>query len=137
MTVTVTVLHAAEINGLAVRFFRSHREGPDFPFVSLLDLLSAARFPAKSRKLFMENLPREFPDEVTTVAVDVADAVQIVRVCSNGMARGVFEIAQHIGAADIDIPYRLAAVDALNKRTGELGLSEADGFSYSLSAAMR
>lgn len=131
------ILHTAEINDVSVRFFRSHRDGPDFPFVSLLDLLSAARFPVKERMIFMENLPREFPDEVASLAVESDGQVAIVRVCSNGMAGGVFEIAEHIGAADIDIPYRLAAVDALNKITHERGMSEAEAFSYSLNAAMR
>lgn len=137
MKATTTVLHSANINDVSVRFFRSDRDGPDFPFVSLLDLLSAARFPITDRKVFMENLPREFPDEVASLAVDNDGQVEIVRACSNSMAQGVFGIAEHIGAVDIDLPYRLAAVDAMDRFTRERGMSEAEAFSFSLTAAMR
>lgn len=134
---TTTVLHSVDINGVTVRFFRSHRSGPDFPYVALLDLLSAARFPIADRKLFMENLPREFSSEFASLAVDDKGQVEIVRACSHSMAQGVFGIAEHIGAEDIDLPYRCAAVDAINKLARERGLSEAETFEFSLRAALR
>lgn len=131
----VTVLHAAEINGSTVRFFRSRRDGPDMPFVGLLDMLTATRFPVEGRKLYMDNLPKEFPEEVDTFAADEADGTAIVRVCSHGMARGIIGIGEHLKSADV--AYRLAAVDAVNKLTAEMGLSDQIAFLYTLEAVMR
>lgn len=137
MSAAVHVLHAADINGFPVRFFRSLLEGPDCPFVSLLDLLSAAKFPPGSRKLFLKNLPRDFPEEVATLAVEDGGSVEIVRACSHGMANGVFDIAKRIGADDIEIAYRVAAFDALDKTVAERQLEGSAAFSYSLAAVLR
>jgi|GEM_PF-5446391 len=132
-----TVLHVAEVEGCPIRFFRSRRDGPDMPYVAVLDMLSATRFPVGSRKLYMDNLPREFPDEVDTFAVETDGETALVRVCSHGMAMGIIGIGQHLKSSDIDVAYRMEAIAAVNKLTDEMGLGDGPAFEYCLKAVMR
>ncbi len=129
------VLHTGEVNGRPVRFFRSPREGADFPWHVADDLFHALTFPRAVRREFQRRLKADHKDDVRTVATPDG----IVTIAPHYMAQGAIGAAVEIGCAPalVEGEYGRVGVAALNIVLAERGLSGMNAIQYSIEAARR
>lgn len=135
MTKLTSVLHTADILGTPVRFFRSPRQGADFPWHAADDLFQALSFPRAVRREFQRKLKADHGKDVRTVATPEG----IVTISPHYMAQGAIGAALEISCAPASVEgaYGVAGVAALNLMLAERGITGMAGVQFAIEAARR
>lgn len=130
-----TVLHTGTINGKPVRFVRSPRTGPDFPWHVADDLFHALTFPRPVRREFQRRLKADHAADVKTVAL--ADG--IVTIAPHYMAQGAIGAAVDIGCAarSAEGDYGREGSKALTTFLNSKGVTGFDAVNYAIEAVRR
>jgi len=135
MTKLTAALHTADLLGVPVRFFRSPRQGADFPWHAADDLFQALSFPRAVRREFQHRLKADHARDVRTVATSDG----IVTIAPHYMAQGAIGAAVEIGCAPASAEgaYGLAGVAALNLALSERGITGMASVQFVIDAARR